>query len=75
MTSKAKAQLRAARQALEANSQREETAGITRETREFGRLNRAVLDASGKVPCWRDERSEVRDLFRFRREDRDDRRG
>ena len=75
MATRAKAQLRAARQALAANSEREEAAGITRETGTFRRLNQAVVTAEGNVPWWRDDRSEVGDRFRHRRVDNEDRKG
>lgn len=65
----ARAQLRAARDALDENARREEAAGINWETDESHRLNQAVNDAGRAVPWWRDLLCEMRDRFRYRRED------
>lgn len=49
-TKAAIARLKTAREALHANSEREEAAGIREETPEYLRLNKAVLDAEQDVP-------------------------
>lgn len=44
---------KAALAALHANQRREQAAGITHETDEYLRLNRAVNEAAKDVPRWR----------------------
>lgn len=48
-----RARLKAARQALEANSRRERRAGIRHETARHQRLNSEVIKAEKAVPWWR----------------------
>lgn len=52
-TKAAIAKLKAAREALHANSDRETAAGIREGTPEYQRLNKAVIDAEKDVAWWR----------------------
>lgn len=45
--------LKAAKAALRANQRAEQAAGITHETDEYLRLNRAVIEAEKDVAWWR----------------------
>lgn len=44
---------RAADAALHANQRAEEAAGVTEETEEYLRLNRAAVEAADSLPWWR----------------------
>lgn len=51
-TTEALRRYRAAKKALLENQRKEIAAGITHETPEYLRLNKAVLDAEEHVPAW-----------------------